>query len=341
MKQARRSRPTRRMSGFLAAFTSPMLITGSRQDLLRSTRRRRSSTAQVILKISTDGKFLVIGKLNFAANNLSISGRLYADLSKVADGDATVLFLADIPDQVRLLTIYGKLKMGFRTPTGEEVAFKVLDDPGADPTTQLAGPMPGGQTGGIGINLRGYVDVTFPDVTGGTLQKDSILDLAPEFEIKTGNSASTVQLDTTQAPIYLQGDTFRFWTKGVLAQDDAMQIVFLRETWSYLLSTGETQFNQNGAYTDPSGTEVNNTPDSQSLTLVVGPYIERQAGAEPERDPDGRRSADDRRRCHRVPYPPRRRYVRHRDRHRCQGTDRAWQRYNPLFPGERSPVRHL
>ena len=39
---------------------------------------------QVIVKISTDGKFLIIGKLNFAADNISISGRLYADLSKVA-----------------------------------------------------------------------------------------------------------------------------------------------------------------------------------------------------------------------------------------------------------------
>ena len=41
---------------------------------------------EVIVKISTDGKFLIVGKLNFAADNLSISGRLYADLSKIASG---------------------------------------------------------------------------------------------------------------------------------------------------------------------------------------------------------------------------------------------------------------
>ena len=37
--------------------------------------------------ISTDGKFMIHGQLNFADNNLSISGRLYADLSRVAAGN--------------------------------------------------------------------------------------------------------------------------------------------------------------------------------------------------------------------------------------------------------------
>ena len=42
-----------------------------------------------------------------------------------------MLFLADIPDQVRLLTIYGKLKMGFRNASGQEVAFTVPTEPGS------------------------------------------------------------------------------------------------------------------------------------------------------------------------------------------------------------------
>ena len=99
----------------------------------RSTPPRHVFNGQVIVKISTDGKFLIVGKLNFAADNISISGRLYADLSKIASGEATVLFLADVPDQVRLLTIYGKLKMGFRNATGEEVVFDVLDVPATQP----------------------------------------------------------------------------------------------------------------------------------------------------------------------------------------------------------------
>ena len=61
--------------------------------------------------------------------NISISGRLYADLSKISSGAATVLFLADVPDQLPLYTIYGKLKMGFRNPTtNEQVAFTVPEE---------------------------------------------------------------------------------------------------------------------------------------------------------------------------------------------------------------------
>ena len=108
--------------GFLAAFTSPMVITGSARVYSIYT-SQAVFNGQVIVKISTDGKLLIVGTLNFAANAVSISGRLYVDLSKVASGSATVLFLADVPDQVRLLTVYGKLKMGFKDSSGNEVAF--------------------------------------------------------------------------------------------------------------------------------------------------------------------------------------------------------------------------
>ena len=61
-----------------------------------------------------------------AANKISISGKLYADLSQVTSGNVTVLFLADVPDQVRLLTVYGKLKMGFRNGDNAPMAFVEL-----------------------------------------------------------------------------------------------------------------------------------------------------------------------------------------------------------------------
>ncbi len=57
---------------------------------------------------------MVVGKLNFADNQISITGKLYADLSKVASGSVTVLFLANIPDQVQLLTIDGCPEHGLR-----------------------------------------------------------------------------------------------------------------------------------------------------------------------------------------------------------------------------------
>ncbi len=93
-------------SGFLAAFTAPMEIIGSATVYSIYTSQQLFN-GQVTVEFSTDGKFLVIGKLNFADNQLSISGKLYADLSRVASGSVTVLFLANIPDQVQLLTIDG------------------------------------------------------------------------------------------------------------------------------------------------------------------------------------------------------------------------------------------
>src|SRR5262249_40673132 len=123
-------------NGFTAAFTAPMTITGSAKIFSIYTSEQLFN-GQVTIKISTDGKFLVSGKLNFAGDNISLSGKLYADLSRAATGDVVVLFLADIPDQVRLLTIHGKLKMGFRNAGGEEVSFDVVDAPAVNPTSEV------------------------------------------------------------------------------------------------------------------------------------------------------------------------------------------------------------
>src|SRR5206468_5327047 len=94
-------------NGFTAAFTSPMTITGGARIYSIFT-SQAVFNGQIVIKFSTDGKFLVIGKLNFAADNISVSGRLYADLSKVSSGKVVVLFLADIPDQLPLITVQGK-----------------------------------------------------------------------------------------------------------------------------------------------------------------------------------------------------------------------------------------
>ncbi|HEX6657898.1 MAG TPA: hypothetical protein VF065_07440, partial [Ilumatobacter sp.] len=80
------------LNGFTAAFTAPMTITGSAK-LFSIYTSEQVFNGQVIIKFSTDGKILVVGKLNFAADNISVSGRLYADLSRVSSGDVTVLFL--------------------------------------------------------------------------------------------------------------------------------------------------------------------------------------------------------------------------------------------------------
>src|SRR5262249_52267268 len=84
-------------SGWAAAFTSPMTIIGS-ATIYSIYTSQQLFNGQVTLEFSTDGKIFVEGKLNFADNNISVSGKLYANLSQIAQGAATVLFLADIPD---------------------------------------------------------------------------------------------------------------------------------------------------------------------------------------------------------------------------------------------------
>ncbi|HEX9569566.1 MAG TPA: hypothetical protein VF987_07795, partial [Rhodospirillales bacterium] len=259
------------LNGFTAAFTSPMIITGGAKIFSIYTSKELFN-GEIVVRFSTDGKFLVIGKLNFAADNISISGKLYADLSKVASGDVTVLFLADIPDQVRLLTIHGKLKMGFRNASGEEVAFTVLEPATADATQKLAGPRDGGAIGAGALNGRGYIDVVFPTINGGILNLGSVTDLSPEFILNVPVD-SNLRLDGSQAPVHLQGDTFRFWTQGAI-QSGTATITFLRESFFYDLSTGEKEFNANGAFEDADGALQNGSPDAQSITLSERAYID-------------------------------------------------------------------
>jgi carbon monoxide dehydrogenase subunit G len=136
--------------GWGAAFTSPMTIIGS-ATIYSIYTSQKVFNGVVTVEISTDGKLLVIGTLNFADNHLSMSGRLYADFSHISQGSVTVLFLADIPDQVRVLTFYGKLKMGFKNAQGQDVAFTVPDSTPSSPTATLAGPRDAGTVNGTSM----------------------------------------------------------------------------------------------------------------------------------------------------------------------------------------------
>ena len=172
------------MNGFAAAFTAPMTITGSARIYSIYT-SQAVFNGRVTIMISTDGKFMIHGQLNFADDNLSISGRLYADLSRVASGDVTILFLADIPDQVQILTLYGKIKMGFSDSSGQEVTFTVPDEthrhrrrPTHRPWT-VVGPV--GNGGSVDVDVlsqscarasgQHYLDV---DVPGGPGRHDRL-----------------------------------------------------------------------------------------------------------------------------------------------------------------------
>ena len=97
----------------------------------------------VEIQISTDGKFFMVGKMNFAPDLISIGVRMYADLSKVASGSVKVLFLANIPEQFNFLVISGKFQMGFKDADGKPVEFDVAD-PSETPYSNLSSLGDGG-----------------------------------------------------------------------------------------------------------------------------------------------------------------------------------------------------
>src|SRR5262249_47728210 len=76
------------------------------------------------------------------------------------------------------------------------------------------------------------------------------------------------------AAVYLGGSSFRFFTKGTLANGDTITITFLRETWSYQSSTGEEVFNKTGANEDKDGNLVNTSGNTANPALVAAQYID-------------------------------------------------------------------
>ena len=79
-------------------------------------------SGDIEIQIATDGKFLIRGQLTFCGGILSLSAKLYADLSQIDTGSVTILFLADIPDQFRFLVLKGKFTMGFKGGDGKRMA---------------------------------------------------------------------------------------------------------------------------------------------------------------------------------------------------------------------------
>ena len=171
--------------GFLAAFTEVMTITGGAK-LFSIYTSEHVFNGDVIFKFSTDGKFAIQGQLNFAADNLSVSAKLYADLSKVDEGDVTILFLADAPDQAPVTTMFGEFTMEF------------LDNP-VDPDAPL-----------VVLNLEGGMIVQAPlgavgDITGTGIQDTEIFTIegGVRLTIDTATPSFIVDVNGTMSMVYL------------------------------------------------------------------------------------------------------------------------------------------
>jgi len=82
-------------------------------------------------------EILVIGQLNFAADNLSLSRVLYCEPKQDRVGEATILFRSCKKSPTRLESDHdrGSLRFGFQPLMGDDVAIAIVQDRAPDPTT--------------------------------------------------------------------------------------------------------------------------------------------------------------------------------------------------------------
>ena len=183
-------------AGFLTAFTEPMTITAGAKLYSQYT-SQDAFNGQVELRLSTDGKFLATGKLNFFDGALSTDAKLYANLSDIAQGNASVLLLADIPDEFRFLVIEGKFQMQFQDDAGQSMEFDFADpDDSLLPVAHLARPTDGSTVGLEMFRGRGYLDVSYRAKNGRTIDGDSVTDTDAEFSLQLSDGTMLTIGDT-------------------------------------------------------------------------------------------------------------------------------------------------
>ena len=194
------------MNGFFAAFTQPMIIKGSGSIYTQYT-SESVFNGQVEIVLSTDGKALIRGKLNFLENNISVSGSLYLDLSAIQNGRAEAFLLIDAPDQLQIFTIYGSLSVGFENLEGETFDIPIINT--AQSTLQLATApsivnIDAASFNDVGnLNLQTfegayYIDIVYTAGHDMALDYASILDASDEFTA-TINTADGARIDLVLA----------------------------------------------------------------------------------------------------------------------------------------------
>ncbi|HND55442.1 MAG TPA: hypothetical protein PLV92_23670, partial [Pirellulaceae bacterium] len=158
--------------GFLAAFTNPMLISGGGQIVFHTPESVLKGNVEV--RISTDGKILLTGDLILMGGLQRCPVRIFADLTKIAKGNAKILLMAqDIPAGPHpilpmfpipiptTLEMKGAISMKYFGPNGEEVEFFDTTPTATTPSAIVIDPP---QEGGISqgkFDQNGYIDIQF------------------------------------------------------------------------------------------------------------------------------------------------------------------------------------
>ena len=189
------------MSGFAAAFTAPMTITGGAR--IYSIYTSQAVFNGEVIDQDLDRRQVPDRRQAQLRRRQRVASAAVCTPTCRRSPPATssVLFLADVPDQVRLLTIYGKLKMGFRNSSGQEVTFDVVDASGSgsqapvgpDRNRRRSAPARGGTVDINVVNARTsqYVDVVYSAPNGANLDYRKILENASSKISLSGSGISS------------------------------------------------------------------------------------------------------------------------------------------------------
>ncbi|MEN9554493.1 MAG: hypothetical protein RLZZ232_779, partial [Planctomycetota bacterium] len=234
VKQYKEIKQNPNRAGFLAAFTSPMLITGQGDLFFKVA--EKANKGQVIFKLDTQGRFMAGGKRIFFDGLLTASGKVYADLSQVAQGNAKIMMLIDAPEEFRMLTIKGKIETKFLRADGSEVQNDT-GDVEVDSTKPVGAsifPAAGGEVGIEQWKANPWIDITFAAPANKTLDIATILDVAAEIDlIAPDGSRVTVSATPTQPEGFNQVNKFRYaLPTGFTPEPGEYQVKFLAETFA-------------------------------------------------------------------------------------------------------------
>ncbi|MEY3226396.1 MAG: hypothetical protein RLZZ536_1015, partial [Planctomycetota bacterium] len=192
------------------------------------------------------------GKLKFFKGLLTASGKLYVDLSNVANGSAKVLLLADLPDQVQMLTLKGKLEIDYLDASGNPtVVDPKAGSASTTPTGSTISPAPNDSVGLQQLEQNQYIDVVFQPPGTKKLDTQTILDTAPEIELV---SPTNVTYTLTAPPT--QPDGFAALNKFRYAIPES--VPFTTGTWKVRFIAG--------SFADDNGTP--NTPGDGTVNLA-------------------------------------------------------------------------
>lgn len=252
VNQVKNSQPG---DSFWDQFTAPMKIEGG-ATLFSLYASQNAFKADIDIILSTDGKFLINARMTFGSS-LSLDGILYADLSNVSSGAATILFLAHQPAKsttppvTPIMTYFGSIAFGFTTADGSDATPTNPAD-----TFQIT------VSGGVKIQALSFAAITISgSVTMSFADTRFDLDLTGSVNISYLGDAIGV---AGALHLVKNGDTYDMWGALVMTPNfDKLEKIGL-----YVDGAALWRLN----ITDDQLTEVLDVPGRGEVTVDLEPY---------------------------------------------------------------------